>query len=88
MSICLSCNTKNNLSEFSFDINRKEASSYTIAANDSILSYLNFSDKTDSINATKGFMGTIESGEIVNDSGNVVYNMKQYLSNIMFTSLY
>ncbi|QKX03625.1 MBL fold metallo-hydrolase [Aquimarina sp. TRL1] len=78
MSICLSCNTKNNLSEFSFDINRKEASSYTIAANDSILSYLNFSDKTDSINATKGFMGTIESGEIVNDSGNVVYNMKQY----------
>ena len=60
------------------DSTQKEASSFTKESNDKLLDYLPFSDQTDFENATKGFIATLESGEIKDDEGNVVYSMKQY----------
>lgn len=57
---------------------RKEASTFTQKANKDLLNYLPFADKTDYENARKGFIATIESGEIKDAKGNVVYSMKQY----------
>jgi len=56
----------------------KEPSSFTIAHNDALLEYLKFADTTDFQNARKGFMGTIPSGEILQDDGSLSYSMKEF----------
>ncbi|HEY4286635.1 MAG TPA: alkyl sulfatase dimerization domain-containing protein [Puia sp.] len=56
----------------------KDASSFTQKKQQEIQAYLPFNDKTDYDDAHKGFIATIESGEIKDDKGNVVYSMKQY----------
>jgi alkyl sulfatase BDS1-like metallo-beta-lactamase superfamily hydrolase len=56
----------------------KEPSSFTQASNDALLKYLNFSDTTDFQNASKGFLGTIPSGEILHSDGSTSYSMKDF----------
>jgi alkyl sulfatase BDS1-like metallo-beta-lactamase superfamily hydrolase len=46
------------------DKNQKDASSFTQKANNDLLSYLPFADKTDYENAKRGFIATIPSGNI------------------------
>ncbi len=58
--------------------NKKPASETTIQANKAVRDFLPFEDTTDFANARKGFIATIESGEIKDSAGNVVYSMKQY----------
>lgn len=65
-------------SKITTDKTQKEASSFTQKANDELLNYLPFADKTDYENARKGFIATLESGEIKDAKGNVIYSMKQY----------
>ncbi|WP_435525133.1 hypothetical protein [Chryseobacterium indoltheticum] len=60
------------------DQKQKEATSHTKKTNNDLLNYLPFGDKTDFDNARKGFIATIEAGEIKDEKGNVVYSMKQY----------
>jgi len=60
------------------DKTQKEPTSFSKKANEALKSYLPFADKTDYDNARKGFIATIESGEIKDAKGNVVYSMKQY----------
>jgi len=60
------------------DKNQKEATSFTQKANNDLLSYLPFADKTDYENAKRGFIATIPEGNIKDAKGNVVYDMKQY----------
>ena len=40
--------------------------------------YLNFKDTTDFANAKRGFIATIESGEILKEDQSVSYSMKQF----------
>jgi len=65
-------------SKIKTDKAKKDASVFTKKTNNELLNYLPFSDKTDYENARKGFIATLESGEIKNADGNVVYSMKQY----------
>jgi len=57
---------------------QKEATSFSKQQNDALKSYLPFDNKTDYDNAHKGFIATIDAGEIKDAKGNVVYSMKQY----------
>ncbi len=57
---------------------QKKATKHTQKTNNDLLNYLPFSDKTDYKNAKKGFIATLEEGEIKDENGNVVYSMKQY----------
>ncbi len=65
-------------SKITTDKKQKEATSFSKKSNDDLLDYLPFADKTDYENARKGFIATIESGEIKDANGNVIYSMKQY----------
>lgn len=79
MSITVGCQSPSEQSEkVTTSSEQKEASSFTQKANEDLLNYLPFEDKTDYENARKGFIATIESGEIKDAEGNVVYSMKQY----------
>ncbi|MCD1117215.1 alkyl/aryl-sulfatase [Chryseobacterium turcicum] len=60
------------------DAKQKEATVHTKKTNNDLLSYLPFGDKTDFDNARKGFIATLDEGEIKDENGNVVYSMKQY----------
>lgn len=60
------------------DDSQKEASSHTKALHDELLGYLPFGNSTDSINAHKGFIATLEDTAIYNDSDSIVYNLVQY----------
>lgn len=70
------------------DINEdpKGPTDSTIAFNNELLDYLPFDDKTDSINAWRGYMGTLDKGWIeseINIDGNAAtidtaYSMKQF----------
>jgi len=55
----------------------KPASTATIAANEALLEYLPFDDRRDYENAERGFVASIDSGQIESD-GNVVYDMRQF----------
>lgn len=66
------------LTQVKTDKNKKEASSFSQKKNTELKSYLPFDNKTDYDNANRGFIATIESGEIKNIKGDVVYSMKQY----------
>ncbi len=57
---------------------QNEPTSYTKQSNDTLLSYLNFADKTDFENANKGFIATIPEGEIKDEKGNIVYSMNSF----------
>jgi len=57
---------------------KKDTSFFTQKTNDDLLNYLPFSDNTDYENARKGFIATLESGEIKDADGNIVYTMRQY----------
>ncbi len=57
---------------------RKPATSFTKQKQEELLAYLPFADKTDYDNARRGFIATLDAGEIKDDKGNVVYSMKQY----------
>jgi alkyl sulfatase BDS1-like metallo-beta-lactamase superfamily hydrolase len=57
---------------------KNEPSAFTKQTNDALTSYLPFSDSTDFQNATTGFIATIPSGEIKDESGNVAYSMKVF----------
>lgn len=79
MLFVVGCQNKNEQSSrITTDKNLKEASSFTKKTNDELLNYLPFSDKTDYENARKGFIATIEAGEIKDADGNILYSMKQY----------
>ena len=54
------------------------ASDTTKTFNREIRDYLPFSDKTDFENAKRGFIATIDEGEITDSAGNLVYDMKQF----------
>ena len=69
---------KETITQIKTDKTQKEPTSFSKKDNDALKSYLPFSDKTDYENARKGFIATIESGEIKDAEGNVVYSMKQY----------
>src|SRR5262249_20796388 len=56
----------------------KPASSATIAANKALADYLNFSDKQDFEDATKGLVDAPETLTIKNDKGDVVWDMESY----------
>ncbi|GAO41093.1 putative alkyl/aryl-sulfatase [Flavihumibacter petaseus NBRC 106054] len=56
----------------------KPATSFTVQKQAELQAYLPFSDKTDYDNARRGFIATLDEGEIKDEKGNVVYSMKQY----------
>lgn len=56
----------------------KAPSSFTKTSNDALMKYLNFSDTADFQNASKGFLGTIPSGEILQADGSISYSMKAF----------
>ena len=55
-----------------------KASEATKSQHNELKNYLNFNDSTDFANARKGFIATIESGEILKDDNTVSYSMKQF----------
>lgn len=57
---------------------QKEASHFTKKTNDAILNSLPFEDNADFENARKGFIATIESGEILDAEGKLIYSMKEF----------
>jgi len=57
---------------------QKDASSFTNSANESLLSYLPFSDSTDYVNARRGFIATYEPGIIKGENDKTVYNIKEF----------
>jgi len=71
-------NNKNENYEIETDNTQKEASEFTKKENNELLAYLPFDNTTDYENARKGFIATLESGEIKDKDGNVIYSMKQY----------
>lgn len=75
--IAVSCEQSNE-TESAHGKETKDASSYTKDKQKELLSYLPFDDKTDYENARRGFIATIESGEIKDAKGNVVYSMKDF----------
>lgn len=56
----------------------KPATEATKAANKKVQEYLNFADKTDFENATKGFVGAPDKVTIKNDKGVVVWDLESY----------
>lgn len=60
------------------DSKKKDATEFTKKANDALLDYLPFDDKTDYENAHRGFIATLNEGVIKDENGKVVYNMKEY----------
>ncbi|MEJ2214577.1 MAG: MBL fold metallo-hydrolase, partial [Gammaproteobacteria bacterium] len=56
----------------------KQPSDATKKFNQSVQEYLPFADQTDYENAKKGFIATLEEGQIKNAEGGVVYDMKQF----------
>ena len=54
------------------------ASDATKKANQAVRDYLPFSETLDIDNAKRGFIATIDEGEITADDGTVVYDMKQF----------
>ncbi|MDE9616763.1 alkyl/aryl-sulfatase [Citrobacter portucalensis] len=56
----------------------KDATAQTKSANDALYGQLPFSDKTDFINAHKGFIAPLPSELIKGKQGNVVWNPQQY----------
>jgi alkyl sulfatase BDS1-like metallo-beta-lactamase superfamily hydrolase len=54
------------------------ASDATKAANEALKDYLPFDDDTDFKNAERGFIATLEEGQIKGSSGNVVYDTTQF----------
>ncbi|HEY9257871.1 MBL fold metallo-hydrolase, partial [Chitinophaga sp.] len=58
--------------------NVKDASTFTQEKQKEILSYLPFNDTSDFADARKGFIATLDAGEIKDEKGTVVYSMKQY----------
>ncbi len=71
-------NTKEPAEITGTDESKKEASQFTKASNDALLTYLPFSDSTDFKNAMKGFIATIPDGEIKDADGELSYSMKQF----------
>ncbi|MBL0721381.1 MAG: hypothetical protein JJV88_02240 [Sulfurovum sp.] len=67
-SSCYGQNSK--IEKISTDINQKEATEFTKKANNKLLSYLPFDDKTDFKNAKRGFVATLDNGEIKDEKGN------------------
>ncbi|MCD4786464.1 MAG: MBL fold metallo-hydrolase [Candidatus Eremiobacteraeota bacterium] len=55
-----------------------EATLHTRKVNNSVLDKLDFSDKEDFEDATRGFIGKIEDGVIRNDKGQPVWDLNQY----------
>lgn len=79
MLLTTSCQKKTKeTSKIETDKNQKEASVFTQTTNNKLLNYLPFSDRKDYENAQKGFIATLESGEIKDANGNIIYSMKQY----------
>ncbi|MBL0709453.1 MAG: MBL fold metallo-hydrolase [Colwellia sp.] len=72
----ISCSSQNK--KISTNTNQKEATTFTKEANDKLLSYLPFDDDTDFKNAKRGFIATLDEGEIKDEDGNIVYSMKQF----------
>ncbi|MBL0708986.1 MAG: MBL fold metallo-hydrolase [Sulfurimonas sp.] len=77
------CNTtktdvKKEVLQIKTDKTQKESTSFTKKKNDALKSYLPFEDRTDFENANKGFIATLDSGEIKDENGEVVYSMKQF----------
>jgi len=66
------------LAQMKTDKTQKEPTSFSKKDNEALKSYLPFADKTDYDNARKGFIATLDSGEIKDAKGNVVYSMKQF----------
>lgn len=55
-----------------------EASDATRSANQAIRDYLPFHDKTDFKNAERGFIATLEEGQITSELSGVVFDMQQF----------
>lgn len=71
-------NTANNDSSITSANSSKDASQFTEQKQSDLLSYLPFDDTSDFADARKGFIATLDAGEIKDEDGNVVYSMKQY----------
>ncbi|MEN8129802.1 MAG: alkyl sulfatase dimerization domain-containing protein [Pseudomonadota bacterium] len=54
------------------------ASDATKQFNKEVRDYLPFEDKTDFDNAKRGFIATIDKGQITDDAGKIIYDMKQF----------
>ena len=57
---------------------QKPASEHTAAANRAVLDLLNFGDRQDFEDATRGFVATFDAESIPNDSGGVAFDLTQY----------
>jgi len=57
---------------------QKHASEHTAAANRAVLDLLNFGDRQDFEDATRGFVATFEDDAIMNDAGGVAFDLKRY----------
>ncbi len=76
-AVLFSCNSKqDNASADKFGA--KEATEITVKTNDSILSYLDFTDKQDFEDANRGFIATLPDMEIKDAKGHVIWNLKDY----------
>lgn len=76
--LVISCENSNKVEKISTNTDQKEATEFTKKANDELLSYLPFKDSTDFVNATRGFIATLDDGVILDKNGNTVYSMKQF----------
>lgn len=56
----------------------KPASSHTAQTNQALLDLLNFGDRQDFEDATRGFVATFDAESIPNDSGGVAFDLSQY----------
>jgi alkyl sulfatase BDS1-like metallo-beta-lactamase superfamily hydrolase len=56
----------------------KDASASVIAQQAAMLQALPFSDTADFDDASRGFLGTLESAKITNAQGRVVWNLEPY----------
>ncbi|MCV6587011.1 MAG: MBL fold metallo-hydrolase [Marinibacterium sp.] len=63
---------------FAAQVNAQDATSATQAANAAVLEELNFSNRQDFEDATRGFIGAIDPPVVVDDEGTVVWDLDAY----------
>jgi alkyl sulfatase BDS1-like metallo-beta-lactamase superfamily hydrolase len=66
------------IAQENLDISSKPATEFTKKINQAVYSQLNFSDSTDFIEAHRGFIATLDSGIIRNESGKAIVNTHDY----------
>ncbi|MBQ4128647.1 MAG: MBL fold metallo-hydrolase [Ruminococcus sp.] len=78
LSFCACAGSADIKTELSLNSDVKEASTYTKKINSAVYNELDFSDKSEFENATKGLIEAPESLEIKDENGNVVWSQNAY----------